>query len=148
MDEERVKKIVKDMAFWSGKKDMAIDEIAMIQPGLGRLMPEIGNRTWKLYYAAHALNWPNALYQWKETKKLFEIGILTRPKHAAAMQEYLRISWAPLGAAIEDESWVTFRRAFRTAVGAANAWHVKTNKPYIRWKLPDQPPPDLDLKPR
>jgi hypothetical protein len=43
MDEERVKEIVKDMVFWSGKKDMAIDEIAMIQPGLGRLMPEIGH---------------------------------------------------------------------------------------------------------
>ncbi|MDH3211488.1 MAG: hypothetical protein OEM05_03285 [Myxococcales bacterium] len=148
MDEERVREIVRAMVFSNGKQDMAIEEIAKIQPGLGRLMPEIGHRTWKLFYAAEALNWPNALYQWKETRKLFEIGILTRPKHAAAMEEYLRVSWAPLGAAIEDESWGSFRRAFRAAVGAANAWHVKTHKPYIRWKLPDHPPPDLDLKPR
>ncbi len=148
MDEERVKEIVKDMVFWSGKKDMAIDEIAMIQPGLGRLMPEIGHRTWKLYYAASALNWPNALYQWKETKKLFEIGAYTRPKHEDAIEEYLRDSWAPLEVAIKDENWVAFRKAFDESVEPANAWHVKKEKPYIRWKLPDHPPPDLDLKPR
>ena len=148
MDEERVKEIVKDMVFWSGKKDMAIDEIAMIQPGLGRLMPEIGQRTWKLYYAARALNWPNALYQWKETKKLFEIGAYTRPKHEDSIEEYLRDSWAPLEVAIKDENWEAFRKAFDESVDAANAWHVKKEKPYIRWKLPDEPPPDLDLEPR
>ncbi len=148
MDEERVKEIVKDMVFWSGKKDMAIDEIAMIQPGLGRLMPEIGQRTWKLYYAARALNWPNALYQWKETKKLFEIGAYTRPKHEDSIEEYLRDSWAPLEVAIKDENWEAFRKAFDESVDADNAWHVKKEKPYIRWKLPDEPPPDLDLEPR
>jgi hypothetical protein len=148
MDDERVKEIVKDMVFWSGKKDMAIDEIAMIQPGLGRLMPEIGHRTWKLYYAAHALNWPNAMYQWKETKKLFEIGAYTRPKHEDAIEEYLRDSWAPIEVTIKEENWVTFRRAFEACVEAANAWHVEKDKPYIRWKVPDHPPPDLDLKPR
>ena len=85
MDEERVKRIVSSMTFFSGKRDMAVDEIAMIQPGLGRLMPEIGHRTWKLYYAGKAENWPNALYQLKEAKKLFETGAFTRPKHAGAI---------------------------------------------------------------
>jgi hypothetical protein len=42
MDEGKIKEIVSNMVFWSGKKDMAIDEIAMIQPGLARIMPEIG----------------------------------------------------------------------------------------------------------
>ena len=148
MDEDRVKEIVKEMGFWSGKKDMAIDEIAMIQPGLGRLMPEIGNRTWKLYYAGKAENWPNAMYQWKETKKLFEIGAYTRPKHEDAIEEYLRDHWAPLEAAIKDENLDAFLKAFDEAVDGANAWHEKKDKPYIRWKVPDQPPPDLDFTPR
>jgi hypothetical protein len=30
----------------------------------------------------------------------------------------------------------------------ANAYHELKEKPYIRWKLPDAPPPDLDLTPR
>ncbi len=148
MDEDRVKEIVREMAFWSGKKEMAIDEIAMIQPGLGRLMPEIGNRTWKLYYAGKAENWPNAMYQWKETKKLFETGAYTRPKHEDAIEEYLRDDWAPLETAIVAEDLAAFLKAFDEAVDSANAWHEKKDKPYIRWKVPDQPPPDLDFTPR
>ncbi len=148
MDAERVKEIVKGMVFWSGKRDMAIDEIAMIQPGLARLMPEIADRTWKLYYAAKARNWPNALYQWKEAKKLFELGAYTRPKHEEAIEEYLQDDWAPLEAAIKDQNFEVFDTAFDKAIDSANAWHEKKDKPYIRWKLPEFPPPDLDLEPR
>jgi hypothetical protein len=111
-------------------------------------MPEIGARTWKLYYAAKALNWPNAMYQWKETKKLFELGAYTRPKHEAAIEEYLRDDWAPLEKAIQAQDWDAFQKGFDKAIDSANAWHEKKEKPYIRWKLPDHPPPDLDLTPR
>ena len=148
MDDEKVKEIVSGMVFFSGKRDMAIDEIAMIQPGLGRIMPEIGARTWKLYYAGKARNWPNAMYQWKETRKLFELGAYTRPKHEEAIEEYLRDHWTPLETAIKAEDPDAFLKAFDEAVDAANAWHEKKDKPYIRWKVPDHPPPDLDLEPR
>ena len=132
MDDERIKEIVNDMRFFSGKRDMAIDEIAMIQPGLGRIMPEIGNRTWKLYYAGKAENWPNAMYQWKEARKLFELGAYTRPKHEDAIEEYLREHWAPLEFAIKAEDLEAFLKAFDECVDAANAWHEKKDKPYIR----------------
>ena len=148
MDDERVKEIVRDMVFWSGKRDMAIDEIAMIQPGLARLMPEIGTRTWKLFYAAKAGNWPNAIYQWKEAKKLFEICCYTRPKHEEAIEEYLRDDCAPLEGTMRREDFAAFQAAFDKAIDSANAWHEKKEKPHIRWKLPDFPPPDLDLEPR
>jgi hypothetical protein len=153
MDEERLKQLVKelvgDLRFVSeAGRDMSVDEIATIQPGLGRIMPEIGARTWKLYYAGKAENWPNALYQWKEAKKLFELGAYTRPKHEAALEEYLRDDWAPIGKAIEKKDLAAFLAAMDKAVDSANAWHEKKEKPYIRWKMPDQPPPDLDLTPR
>jgi len=148
MDDERVKQIVGELGFWSGKREMCIDEIAMIQPGLARIMPEIGSRTWKLYYAAKAENWPNAMYQWKEAKKLFELGAYTRPKHEEAIEEYLRDHWAPVEAAIKDQNFEAFQKAFDECVDSANAWHEKKEKPHIRWKLPDFPPPDLDLTPR
>ncbi len=148
MDDERVKTLVNQLTFFSGKREMAIDEIAMIQPGLGRIMPEIGARTWKLYYAGKAQNWPNAMYQWKETKKLFELGAYTRPKHEAAIEEYLKDDWAPLETAIQSGDLDAFLAAFDRAVDSANAWHDKKDKPFIRWKVPDHPPPDLDLKPR
>ena len=37
---------------------------------------------------------------------------------------------------------------FHAAIDAANAYHELKEKPYIYWKLPDTPPPDLDLRPR
>ncbi len=148
MDDERVREIVREMTFWSGKKEMAVDEIAMIQPGLGRIMPEIGARTWKLYYAAKALNWDNAMYQWKETRKLFEVAAYTRPKHEDAIEEYHRDDWVPLEEAIKAKNWEQFETTFEKSIDSANAWHDKKEKPYIRWVLPNFPPPDLDLKPR
>ena len=148
MDETKIKEIVEQMVFFSGKRDMAIDEIAMIQPGLGRIMPEIGARTWKLYYAGKAENWPNALYQWKETRKLFELGQYTRPKHEEAIEEYLGEHWEPLKDAIEKEDKEAFMKAMDEAIDSANAWHEEKDKPYIRWKMPSEAPPDLDLEPR
>ena len=69
MDEGKIRELVEQMSFPTGKnRDMSIDEIAIIQPGLGRIMPEIGARTWKLYYAGKAENWANAMYQFKEGK--------------------------------------------------------------------------------
>src|SRR5438874_1718432 len=47
-------KSVKDATVWSGHRDMTLEDVAVIQPGLGRIMPEIGARTWKAYYAAKA----------------------------------------------------------------------------------------------
>jgi hypothetical protein len=148
MDEEKVREIVGAMTFDNGKWEMGIDAIALVQPGLARIMPEIGARTWKLYYAAKAKNWPMALFQWKETKALFELGAFMRPKHAAAIEEYLRDSWPPLEKAIKAEDLDGFLSAFDRAIDDANAWHEKKEKPYIRWKVPSEPPPDLDLEPR
>ena len=141
-------KTLKDITVWSGHREVSLEDIAVIQPGLGRLMPDIGIRTWKLYYAAKAKNWPLAHFQWKEAKALFELGAFMRPKHAAGIEEYLRDSWPPLEKAIKAEDLDAFLAAFDRAIDDANAWHEKKEKPYIRWMVPDFPPPDLDLTPR
>jgi hypothetical protein len=33
-------------------------------------------------------------------------------------------------------------------VDAANAYHDVYDKSFLKWKIPDQPPPDLDMTPR
>jgi hypothetical protein len=88
------------------------------------------------------------MYQWKETKALFELGAFMRPKHEEALEQYLREDWSKLEAAIKAEDFANFKRVFDEAIDSANAWHEKKDKPYIRWRLPDHPPPDLDLRPR
>ena len=85
MDDEKLLEQLKRLGVWSGHRDMTMEDLARIQPGLGRIMPEVGDRTWKLYYAAQAENWPLAAFQAKEIKGLMELGAFTRPKHVRHM---------------------------------------------------------------
>ena len=141
--------IVASMTFSNGKqKELTIDELAIIQPGLARIMPEVGARTWKLYYAAKAGNWENAIWQWKETKGLFELAGFVRPKHEDALNEYMEKDWSKLEAPLKARDFAAFEKAFHAAIESANAWHDQKDKPFIKWKLPDFPPPDLDFTPR
>lgn len=148
MTDEEFEAKVKALTFWSGKNSMTLEDMATIQPGLARLMPEVGARTWKLFYAAKAGNWPMAKFQYKEIRGLMELGAFMRPKHEEALNQYLEENWKPLEAAIEQKDFAAFERAFHAAIDMANAYHELKEKPYIRWKLPETPPPDLDLAPR
>jgi hypothetical protein len=145
---EKVKAVLAEIGVWSGHREMTVEELAVIQPGLGRIMPEVGQRAWKLYYAAKAGNWPLAKFEWKEISELMELGAFTRPKHEEALNKFLAENWPGVGKAIESEDFKSFEEAFQKAIEQANAYHELKEKPYIRWKLPNQPPPDLDLTPR
>ncbi len=144
---EKIKEVLSEMGVWSGHREMSIDDIATIQPGLARIMPDIGIRTWKLYYAAKEGHWELANFQWKEIKELMELGAFTRPKHEDALNQFMAEDWPPVGQAIKDKDFEAFEKAFHHSVSQANAYHELKDKPYIRWQLPDQPPPDLDMKP-
>ena len=148
MTDEELEAKVKALSFWSGKNSMTIEDMAAIQPGLARIMPEVGARTWKLFYAAKLGNWPMAKFQYKEIIGLFEMGAFMRPKHEAALNQYLAENWKPLEETIAQKDFPAFEKAFNAAIDAANAYHELKEKPYIYWKLPAEEPPDLDLRPR
>ncbi len=148
MADEKLHQAFKEMTVHSGHREMSVEDLATIQPGLGRIMPDIGTRTWKLFYAAKARNWPLAKFQWKEIRGLMDLGAFTRPKYEDNLNQFLGENWKPLEDAIAKEDWPAVESAFHKAVEAANAYHELRDKPYIRWKLPDAPPPDLDLTPR
>ena len=57
ISDKELEEKLKAIQFWGDKKNMSIEDLVMVQPGLARIMPEIGIRTWKLYYAAKAGNW-------------------------------------------------------------------------------------------
>jgi len=141
-------KTLKDVTVWSGHREMCLEDVAVIQPGLGRLMPEIGTRTWKLFYAAKAGNWPLAKFQLKEIRGLMELAAFTRPKYEENLNQFLTEKWKPLEDALGREDFKAFESFFHEAIESANAYHELRDKPYIRWKLPETPPPDLDLTPR
>ncbi len=133
---------------YSGHRHMSLDEIAAIQPGLARIMPDIGIRTWKMYYAAKASNWPLANFQLKEIKELMEFGQFTRPKYEGDLEEFMTQQLAVLERAIRAQDFEAFHAGFQAAIEQANAYHEKHDKAFLRWKLPDMPPLDLDVNPR
>lgn len=148
---EKIKEVLAEMGVFSGQREITLEEVAILQgqqTGLARIMPEIGQRTWKLFYAAKEGHWELANFQYKEINELMEMGGYARPKHEEALNQFMAEDWPPVGKAIADKDFAAFETAFHKAIEQANAYHELKDKPYIRWQLPDTPPQDLDLKPR
>lgn len=127
---------------------LELEALTALQPGLARLMPEVGARMWKAYYAADARNWPLAAWQLRELEKLLRLCMVTRPKYRQDLQAYIDEELEPLHRTLRAQDGDAFRAHFETAVVEANEYHRRWKKPWILWKLPELPPPDLDLTPQ
>ncbi len=132
----------------SGKARFTLDELAAMQPGLARLMPEIATRMWKCAHAGRAHNRPLARYQLSEATKLLRLGATLRPKYAEAIAAFVTGPLARLRDAIEDADWPRFEDRLEDTVRDANGLHEQFGKGFLVWKIPADPPPDLDLTPR
>jgi hypothetical protein len=132
----------------TGKSTLSFDELGAVQPGMARIMPEIGARIWKCYYAGKAHNKPLARFQLKEAINLMEMGVLLRPKYTDNMFKFIEEDVETVKKAIDDEDWETFESTFASMIESANSYHEVYDKGFLRWKLPDTPPPDMDFTPR
>ena len=94
--------------------------MAALMPGLARLIPEIGERYWKAYYAARAANWPMAAWQLVEMRKLLRRCEITRPKYTNDIEAWISDDVDPLTAAVDDRDLGRFERHYHEAVDAAN----------------------------
>lgn len=130
----------------NGKRDLTIDELARQQPGMDRLMAEVGPRVHRTYYAALAGNWPLAAYYWKSAVKQLRLCVESRPKYDPEMTAYLTDDCQPVTDAIKAADLAAFEPAYAHMVDRANVLHGVFGKPYIGWKTPDSPPDDLDLR--
>ncbi|MBM3672319.1 MAG: hypothetical protein FJW86_09105 [Actinobacteria bacterium] len=132
----------------TGKSHLTLEELGHVQPGMARVMPEVGARIWKCYYAGKAKNKPLAAFQLKEAVNLMEMGVLLRPKYTDNMYKFIEEQVDVVKKAIDSEDWDGFQAAFQEMVEHANAYHELYDKPYLRWKIPEMPPPDMDMTPR
>jgi hypothetical protein len=132
----------------TGKGTFALSELGPLMPGMAEVMPLVGARIWKCYYAGKAKNRALARFQLKEAVNLMEKGAFLRPKYTENMDKFIGEEVASVGKCIESEDWEGFESAFRAMVDAANAYHELYDKSFLRWKIPDAPPPDLDMTPR
>jgi hypothetical protein len=131
----------------NGKRDVTLDELATTQPGLDRLMAEIGPRMHRLYYSGLAGNWPAAAYFYRSTVKQLRLAAWSRPKYAESIERYVTDDCAPVAAAIKDRDRDSFLAAYQRMVDRANAYHDTFGYGFLVWKTPDHPPEDLDLMP-
>ena len=127
--------------------ELTVDQLAAVQPGLGRIMPEISRRYWILYHAAQAGHWPLAQYQVNQIRHAMSVGSTLRPKHARKLEVFSQGILGRIEAAISSKDWAAFDDAYQKGIANANANHIATGHGEIVWRLPPDPPPDLDLTP-
>ena len=132
----------------NGKRSMTLNELARSQPGMDRLMAEIAERARRLYWAGTLGNWPAAGYFCRTLGKQLRASAFSRPKYADAMAEFLDTDYAPLRDAIAAEDPNAFAAAWDIVVGRINHWHDHFGKGYLVYRTPEEPPPDLDLRPQ
>jgi hypothetical protein len=132
-----------EIAIKGGAFDLS--DLGHLLPGMAEIMPLVGERIWKCYYAAQAHNRKLATFQLKEAVNLMQKGSILRPKYEEDMDAFIAGEVAKLQANIEAEDWDAFETNFTTMVDQANAYHEKYDKSFLRWQLPATPPPDLDL---
>ena len=128
--------------------ELTLDQLAELQPGLGGLMPLVGERYWTLYYAAKGGNWALADYEVRSLRSLWQKMSTTRPKYKAMLDTYAKKIFDPLQTHIQAKSFPAFEKVYHEGVTLANAMHGASNHAEIVWKLPPNPPQHLDLGPQ
>lgn len=123
--------------------EITLDQIADMLPGMARLMAEISDRYWILFYAAKGGNWDLARHEYGEMRKTMQMAGVVRPKYAEPLAGFMAEKLNPLQDAIRAKDWPAFEAAYRDAAGAANEMHGEFGYNYIEWRLPDTPPAHL-----
>ncbi|HEX9090891.1 MAG TPA: hypothetical protein VF831_05345, partial [Anaerolineales bacterium] len=95
-----------------------------IQPGLGTVMVEFGNRFSRMYFAAKSDNWDMAKYQLDEMIEIQEVGETTRPGRAAMLKAFEDGYLSALDQAILAQDASAFDSAYGNAIGGCNACHA------------------------
>ena len=95
-----------------------------IQPGLGTVMLEYGNRLARLWFAANAGNWDMAKYQLDEMVEIQEVGETTRAGRAPMLKAFEDNYLKKIDPAIAAKDKAAFTQAFGNAVAGCNACHT------------------------
>jgi len=129
----------------NGKRDLTLDQLATTQPGLDRLMAELGPRMHRLYFAGRAGNWRLADYFFRSVVKQLSLCAFSRPRYEEAINTYITNDCEPVRMAIKAADGNAFELAYTTMVQRANAYHDEFAKPYLHWVCPTKAPEDLDF---
>lgn len=119
-----------------------------IQPGLGTVMIEYGNRMDRMYFAANAGNWDMAKYQLDEMIEIQEVGETTRPGRSPMLKAFESGFLAPVNTAIMAQDAGTFTTSFNSMIGGCNGCHAAStganwnSYKYVKVQVPTSDPAD------
>lgn len=125
--------------------ELTLEEMAELLPNTGELMQSVGTTWWKCAHAARAGSWELAAYFARRSRGLLRKLAIVRPQYAGDIASFEERQIAPVLAACERRDPGDFESTYASAVDVANELHTKWGKSYIQWRLPEDPPPDLDL---
>ncbi|HZY94475.1 MAG TPA: hypothetical protein VFE98_06400 [Candidatus Bathyarchaeia archaeon] len=125
--------------------ELTLDQLAEVQPGMARLMKEVGERYGILYFAAKGGNWKLALHELKQIVSLLKVAGTLRPKYSHDIARFVDDELNPIGQAIEGKDWGAFRDVFQKGIDSSNTLHEKYGYGFIRFVIPKNPPEIYDL---
>lgn len=128
--------------------ELTLEQLAEVQPGLARLMKEIGDRFHVLYHAAKERNWKLAEHEQKVTISILRVGATLRPKYHQDITSFIQSHLHPLGDCIKAKDWERFEQTYRNAIDETNKLHEKYGYGFIHYKLSKTPPDYYDLSSR
>lgn len=124
---------------------MTLKQLGEVQPGLGILMMEIGQRASAMSHAAKAENWDLVTYEIDELREAAKVGTITRPERKEALDKFLDGPLADVEDAAKEKDLATFQPAFDNMVKECNACHVSQEKAFIVYQVSKTPPQDFSL---
>lgn len=128
--------------------EVSLEEMAELLPGAGDVMAVISRLYGNLWHAALGGNWDLAAFYFRRTRTLLQGLAVTRPKYADQIRDYQRDHLEAVSRALVARDASAFEAAYAASVERANALHVETGYPYVRWRTPAEPPDrGLDLGP-
>ena len=128
--------------------DLSLEQLAEVQPGMARLMKEIGDRFHVLYYAAKGGNWRLAQHELNVAISILKTAATLRPKYSPDIANFTETSLHPIGVCIKSKDWSKFEERYTKSVEEANKLHEKYDYGFIRYVVPKELPEQLDLTSR
>jgi hypothetical protein len=127
--------------------ELSLEEMSAALPDTPAIMEKVGYCWWSLIYAARGGNWGLAEYYLKRVRKLENTLKVLRPKHFERLERFQARALPDVFAAVEAQDLDRLEAAYTAATEMANELHGESGYPYIRWQLPAEPPPGLQLSP-
>jgi hypothetical protein len=125
--------------------ELTLDQLAEVQPGMARLMKEVGERYSILYFAAKGGNWKLAQHEVKQIVSLLKVACTLRPKYLQDITSFIEAYLNPMSETIDRENWTGFRAAFQKGIDVSNSMHEKYGYGFIRYLIPKNPPDYYDF---